>query len=209
MVRDAHATRERILAAGNDLILRQGFAATSLDQILAVAEVTKGAFFHHFESKAALGEALLERFLVMDRELLETVFARAQALSSDPLQQLLVAFGLIQEMFDGLTEPHPGCLIAAFCYQEELMTPKSLASCADELRLWRERIAAKLRDAAELHPPRIELDIEATADLLNTIVEGGFVMSKTLGDPRLIAGQIQQLRNYLALAFGVQVPQAG
>lgn len=203
MPRDPQATREKILAAGNELILKQGFAATSLDQILERAAVTKGAFFHHFENKAALGEALMARFVREDRALLDSIFARAEALSSDPLQQVLVALGLLQEMFQGLAEPPPGCLIAAYCYQEELMTEAARRASAAELLLWRERIAAKLREAAKTKAPRADVDLEGVADLLNTIIEGAFVMSKTLGDPALVAGQIGQFRAYLTLLFGV------
>lgn len=206
MTRDGPATRERILSAADELILRQGFAATSLDQILEQAQVTKGAFFHHFENKARLGEALMERFVAADARVLEDVLGRAEQLASDPIQQVLVALGLLREMFAGLAAPHPGCLIAAYCYQEELMTPSARAASATQLLAWRTRIADKLEAAAANHPPRAAVELDDVADMLNTVIEGAFVMAKTLGDASLVARQIDQLRAYVALLFGVAVP---
>ena len=49
--------RTRLLEAARDVIRRQGFAGTSIDDVCAEAEVSKGAFFHHFASKEALGVA--------------------------------------------------------------------------------------------------------------------------------------------------------
>jgi TetR/AcrR family transcriptional regulator, transcriptional repressor for nem operon len=54
--------RLRLLTAAMDLIRRQGFAATSVDDLCAAAGVTKGAFFHHFASKEALGVAAVQHW---------------------------------------------------------------------------------------------------------------------------------------------------
>ena len=63
-------TRQRLLDAAEELVNRQGFAATSIDQILEQVGVTKGAFFHHFKTKNDLARALIQRFAEADRELL-------------------------------------------------------------------------------------------------------------------------------------------
>ncbi len=208
MTRDPHATKERILEAAHGLFLRQGFAATSLDQLLENAAVTKGAFFHHFENKLALGEAVMERFLVSDRALLDELMRKAEALASDPLQQLLVLIGLLRDLLRESDAPQTGCLVAAYCYQEELMTPTVREATAEQLLRWRTRIAEKLRAAAKLHVPRGPFDEVALADQLNTVVEGSFVMAKTLGDPSLVPRQLEQMRIYLALLFGAPLPAA-
>ena len=52
------------------LVEGNGFAATSVDQILVEARISKGAFFHHFESKKALARALVERYVDVDLALL-------------------------------------------------------------------------------------------------------------------------------------------
>jgi AcrR family transcriptional regulator len=55
--RDPERTRERLLQAAFREIHRSGFQSASIDTILAATNVTKGALYHHFESKEALGYA--------------------------------------------------------------------------------------------------------------------------------------------------------
>ena len=55
MARSGAATKEKLLDAAEALVFDHGFSATSLDKVIALAGVTKGAFFHHFERKAELG----------------------------------------------------------------------------------------------------------------------------------------------------------
>jgi AcrR family transcriptional regulator len=54
------ATRRAIVQAASDLFGRQGYAATSVDEIAAAAGVAKGAVYHHFASKERLFEPVLE-----------------------------------------------------------------------------------------------------------------------------------------------------
>jgi AcrR family transcriptional regulator len=53
-------TKRRLVAAARELFARQGFAATTLDDILQVAGVTRGALYHHFEDKTALFRGAFE-----------------------------------------------------------------------------------------------------------------------------------------------------
>lgn len=51
-------TRHRLLQAGAELFLRQGFEATSLDQVRQAAQASNGSLYHHFATKAHLARAL-------------------------------------------------------------------------------------------------------------------------------------------------------
>jgi TetR/AcrR family transcriptional repressor of nem operon len=193
-------TRENILKVANDLVLSQGYAATSLDQILEKAGVTKGAFFYYFKSKAELAEALIERYAQMDQALMTDMFAQAEKLSRDPLQQIQILMGLFEQMFENAVEP-PGCLLASYIYQSALHTEPILKTLRGVLLAWRQAIEAKLREAAAKYPPKDEVDFEALADLATTMLEGAFVLGRTFGDPKLVARQLRQYRNYLDLLF--------
>jgi TetR/AcrR family transcriptional regulator, transcriptional repressor for nem operon len=65
-LRDSERTRERLLQAASREIYRSGFQSASLDTILAVAGVTKGALYYHFASKEALGYAVVEEVIAPD-----------------------------------------------------------------------------------------------------------------------------------------------
>jgi AcrR family transcriptional regulator len=78
------ATRRRILDAARSLFATKGFAATSVDEVVRAAEVTKGALYHHFRDKTDLLRAVYE-------EQEETSVARLLELAvdvTDPLDQL-------------------------------------------------------------------------------------------------------------------------
>ena len=69
------AARQHILQAAKPLIGLRGFSAVGLAQILDVAGIPKGSFYHYFESKEAFGEELLrtyiEDYLLMMEDLLK------------------------------------------------------------------------------------------------------------------------------------------
>ena len=73
MVRGATDTRERILKAAGSLYSNHGCEGTTLDDILTASGITKGAFYHYFKSKDALGEALVERIVSEYRFLAEAI----------------------------------------------------------------------------------------------------------------------------------------
>ncbi|MDF1606469.1 TetR/AcrR family transcriptional regulator [Nocardioides sp. YIM 152315] len=55
------STKRALVEVAEVLFTESGYAATSLDTIVAGAEVTKGALYHHFSGKQALFEAVFER----------------------------------------------------------------------------------------------------------------------------------------------------
>lgn len=209
MPRDGSATRQRILDAAHDLVLDKGYAATSIDEILAASGVTKGAFFHHFASKDGMADALYQQYVSGEERTFEETFGRAERLSSDPLQQVLITIGLFEELFAPLEKPHPGCLMASFVYQNDLMTPQRKVQSAEVFLMWREAIAGKLREAEKLHPPRVPLDHNAVADMLQVAFEGGFIMAKVLDDGGLIVRYLRVVRSYIETVFDLDSTQPG
>ena len=55
------STKRALVDVAEELFTEHGYAATSLDAIVAGARVTKGALYHHFSGKQALFEAVFER----------------------------------------------------------------------------------------------------------------------------------------------------
>lgn len=199
--RDAAKTRDRILDAAQALILDHGFGSTTVDAVVNRAGITKGAFFHHFASKAELARALVERYAAMDREHMHGHLERARKLASDPLQQVLILIGLYEEDFEALAEPFPGCLFASYIYENKLFEEGTLEVLRESTRMWRAAMREMLERVAQVHPPRVPVDMESLADLFYALTEGSFIMTKTLGDRTLLARHARHLRTYLELLF--------
>ena len=201
MSRDGTATRARILDAAQALVLEQGFGGTTVDAVIESAGTTKGGFFHHFRSKQELARALVERYAAEDMALLDDLFDRAEQLSRDPLQQLLLFVALQEELADELSGEDTGCLFASFAYERQLVDEVTREVIAHACRRWRERTRAKLDEVVALYPPRLEVDLDSLADEGLALFEGAYVLSRALGEPQILKGQLRHFRTYLELLF--------
>ena len=197
-------TREKLLDASQELINRRGFAGTSIDQIIAETGVTKGAFFYHFKTKQDLARALIQRFAAADQELMRSSMERAENLSPDPVQQMLIFVGLLLEVAEDLDkETQPGCLFATYCFEQGLFDDETYDVISDAMLGWRRVVGEKLRAAAERTPPRAEVDLDALADMVTVLFEGAFVVSRSLKGPGVFSAQLRHYRTYLQLLFDV------
>jgi TetR/AcrR family transcriptional repressor of nem operon len=193
------SARDRILDAAERLILEHGFTATSLDAILSAADASKGAFFHHFDGKEALGRAVVTRYADRDRQLLEEFMGEAETESEDPGEQVVAFVRRFEEAADEISYVQPGCLFVSFIYERGPHVDAEDDVIVDSIELWRARILDKLQKAAATRPRLQEVDLEALADQVFTTFEGGFILARATREPSHLRRQIAQLRHYLEL----------
>lgn len=201
------SARERILDSARHLVLRQGFSATTVDAVLEGAGASKGAFFHHFPSKAALGRALVERYADADARTLDDALAAAEEKEDDPGRQLIAFVRSFEEVADEVLEAQPACLFVSFIYESELGDDETAEAVAASILHWRERLLAKLEEAIAARPGFPEVDLPSLADHFFTVMEGGFLLVRALDDPTHMRAQLAHLRHYLELLF--EEPLAG
>jgi TetR/AcrR family transcriptional repressor of nem operon len=201
MPKDGSATRDSLLDATQALILDRGFAGMTLDDVVRQVGITKGAFFYHFKSKNDLGKALMKRYSELDARSYEESCARAEKLSRDPLQQLLIFIGLFEEMFENLTEPYPGCLLASYVYELQQFDSATKKMVAEAFTRWRTLLKEKLDAAVKQHPPKIRVDTASLADSFTVVLEGAFIIAKAVNEPRVVADQLHHFKNYIELLF--------
>lgn len=192
--------RDRILDAAHELVLEQGFSATTVDAVLESAAASKGAFFHHFPTKRALGHALVERYAAGDRALLDEALRDAERRSDDPADQLIA---LVSAFEDAATDQEsisaPGCLFVSFVYEQVPETDETRPLITDAIEYWRARIADKLAEARNAGRLADDVDLESLADHVFTTFEGAFVLARATGDPGHVRAQLAHLRRYLQL----------
>lgn len=195
-------TKSRILDLAYDAIIEKGFAATSIDELVEAAGITKSGFFYHFKDKNDLAKQLFSRFLAEDVGIITTLEHRARELSEDPLQSLLIFLNLYAQLMDDMTALHPGCMVATVTYQERLFDHDVQKMNVDYLTSMRDRFTAWFKSIAERYPSREPFDPKAMADQLTTIVEGAIILSKALKDEQLMGRQTRLFRQHVKLLFG-------
>lgn len=183
--------RQRLLEAAVDLIRRQGFAATSIDQLCKAAGTTKGGFFHHFASKEALGLAAAQHWQVITEPMFASADYRRHA---DARARLLGYLDFRETMLDGDFTCLAGML-------------------ASEVHLSHPTVARAARDAMEGHAATLETDlVEALGDVpeaealahdlalhMQVVLQGAFVLAKAQGDPVAARRSVRHLKSYIAM----------
>jgi len=174
----ARATREKILAAANDLFYQHGYNATGLERIIATAGVAKGNFYHHFRSKEALAIAVLDwhRDQTFADIGLEAILA-----DPSPLHALLTVLGAMKERMTATSDDCDirGCFFGNIALElandSEAVRSKVQAVFDGMRRLIRE-LLGRAREAGEI---RDDLDLDDAAGLILGLMEGSVLLDKT------------------------------
>ena len=194
-------TRERLLAAAEAMILEKGYAGMSLDALLAQTELTKGAFFHHFKSKADLARGVLERYAKNDFDLFQDWADRADRLSDDPLERVFIFLRLFEEFLDDLGKPFPGCIFASYTYESQQFGPDVRDYIQASLESWIDLCEGKFAALIESRRPAETVSARELSEALTSIIEGGFIMANARNDATWTQRQIAEFRRYLGLLF--------
>ena len=195
-------TRERILDLAFDSIVAKGFAATSIEELIEGAKLSKSGFFYHFKDKSDLAHGLLERYVRESEALLDELEARARALHDDPLHAMLIFLRLYAESLSELVSNAPGCLVATITYQENMFDPIVRQKNRAVILSWRARFLGWLEEIERRHPLKANLALVALADHVEAAAMGGIVLAKSLRDPQALARQVLVTRETIRMAFG-------
>jgi TetR/AcrR family transcriptional regulator, transcriptional repressor for nem operon len=188
--------RLRLLTAAMDLIRRQGFAATSVDDLCAAAGVTKGAFFHQFPSKEALGVAAVQHWT----ETTAAMFAaHAYNAKPDPLDRVFAYLDL-RRSFIAMPLSEFSCVAGTTVQETYLTYPAIRAAAEQSLHSGVAHVQAHLTEALAAHPvPGVTA--ESLALQFQVAVQGGIIVAKALDDPSAAREAFDHLERYLRLLF--------
>ncbi|HET7690464.1 MAG TPA: helix-turn-helix domain-containing protein [Nocardioidaceae bacterium] len=199
MPRDGAVNRERILDAAEQLVIENGFAATSLDQVIKAAGTSKGAFFHHFDSKLALARALTERYVEGDLAQLQAGLDATAAIA-DPAERLVEFVRFYEDHGDEIMSAQSSCLYIAVLTEQQLVSNGTADLIERAVTAWRREIAVLVRAASE----SLDLDADALADHLFVTFEGAFLLCRTTGSPEHMRVQLGVFRRLLEAALRLE-----
>jgi TetR/AcrR family transcriptional regulator, transcriptional repressor for nem operon len=189
------ATRRKLLDATTSLVLQRGFHATTVDEICAAADVTKGSFFHHFENKEDIARAAVRAW----GEMGQSLYAEAWKTPGDPLAEI----HRLLEIMDAITRQFDPCVcFVGMLAQETARTNPTLrAACADELATWAEMLRSRLAQARHDRPPAVDFDPAAVGWFLCSLWQGSMLTAKTRQNPDLIRTNLKLARAYVDSLF--------
>ncbi len=194
-------TRDRLLDFAYEAIIQKGFAATSIEELVAAAGITKSGFFYHFKDKNDLARQLLERYLAESEIVLDQLELRARELHDDPLHAFLIFLKLYSEMVGDVIAKHPGCIVSTLTYQDRLFDETVVRLNRQGMLGWRARFKRWLEEIAKVHPPRVDVAIADLADQMTVVTDGSIIMQRALADPGLLERQTMLHRSMLRRLF--------
>jgi TetR/AcrR family transcriptional repressor of nem operon len=194
---NASSTQDRIVDAATRLILERGYAATTVDQIVAAARVAKGSVYHFFDSKEAVGRAALDAYFQRG---LAVVAVGSYTTVEDPVARTFAFLDHLEGVSPELWAH--GCLGGTLSVELEALGP----GMRDAVAGWMARIEQQLERmlepaAAASRIPDGPTAGELAAQLL-AAVEGAIVVGRARGEPERIARAIREFRRYVRAIVG-------
>jgi len=197
-----NTARDKILNVALDVIRTKGYAATSVDDLCAAAGVTKGAFFHHFDSKDDLGVAAAEHW--------STVTSRLFADASyhrhyDPLERVMAYIAFRRDILEGEL-PQFTCLVGTMVQEVHQSSPAIAKACDASISGHAATIEPYIAEAMEqrgLDPAGADTGWSAASLALHTqaVLQGAFILAKAKGGAAIAEESADHLARYVRLLF--------
>jgi len=192
--RNASRTRAKILEVAFMEIFTKGFQGVSVDEIVAKTGLTKGAFFHHFPTKQALGYA------IVDETLLQMTFDRwIEPLEKyeNPLQGIIEN---LKNQIDASPEAHfeLGCPLNNLVQEMSTVDPVFSNKLSAVLEFWIDGIERHLKRARRNGHLKTGVKLRELAEFIVMNHEGAYGMTKSFRDRKLFRSLHASLAHYLS-----------
>ncbi len=189
--RNPERTRDRLLQAAFQEVYRSGFRGADLETILGKSGVTKGALYHHFDSKEALGYALVDEVIL---GMISNKWFRPLQNSENPIDALI---GVVQSTSLAPEHIRCGCPLNNLAQEMSPLDEGFRKRLAKIFRQWHDGIAAALREGQKRGMVRSDVDPDETAIFLIAVNEGCWSLAKNSQDVRVLKSGIRSMIRYL------------
>lgn len=189
--------RIRLLEAARDLVRTKGFAATSVDELCKAAGVTKGAFFHQFGSKDALGVAAAEFWAETTSDFFS---AAPYHVPADPLERVLAYVAFRKAIIAGDIAEFT-CLVGTMAQEIYASAPDIRDACGRSIFSHAATLEADIEAARRERGITGDWTAESLARHTQTVLQGGFVLAKAGNDPELARESLDHLDRYIRHLF--------
>ena len=191
------SAKTKILDAALMVIRAKGYAATTVDDLCAASDVTKGAFFHHFKSKDDLAVAAVEHWSKVTGELFEAAPYHRHA---DPLQRVLGYLEFRKQLLTGEVAEFT-CLVGTMVQETFGSSPAIRTACDASISGHAAKIETDVGEAMRQRGLRAEWTAKGLALHTQAVLQGAFILAKAKDDAKIAAASIDHLRRYIEYLF--------
>jgi TetR/AcrR family transcriptional repressor of nem operon len=193
--RPHHESKAKLLDAALLVIRAKGYSATTVDDVCRTAGLTKGSFFHHFESKQELALEAAAHFSSRADEL----FARApyRALP-DPVDRLLGYVDFRKAILRGEI-PEFTCLLGTMVQEAYDTHPPIRAACDVAISHHAASLESDVAQAMEQRGIDAGWTAASLALYMQAVIQGAFVLAKAKHGREVASDCLDHLRRYLQL----------
>jgi len=190
-------TRRKLLDSAFVLIREKGYSATSVDELCTEAGVTKGAFFHHFETKEALGVAAANDW----SESTSAFFRNAPYHKlQDPLDRVVGYLDFRKAILKGEVAEFT-CLVGTMVQEVYGTHPELRDACEASISGHAATVELDIAAAMKLNGVHAKWSARSLALHIQAVLQGAFILAKARGGPEVAADSIDHLRRYIELLF--------
>ena len=192
-----HESKTKFLQAAIQVIRLKGYTATRVEDVCEAAGLTKGSFFHHFDSKDELALAAADYWI----EGTEAQFGSAAYHElADPLERLLAYVDLRKAMLTGEL-PDFTCLAGTMVQEVYDTHPAIREACNRSISRHAATLVADMEEAMRQRGMHPDWTAESLALYTQATLQGAFILAKAQGGVAIAAQCIDHLRRYLELMF--------
>jgi TetR/AcrR family transcriptional repressor of nem operon len=195
--------RTRLLEAARDVIRVKGFAATSVDDLCKAAGVTKGAFFHHFENKEALGVAAAIHWAETTSALFKDAPYHQH---DDPLDRLLGYVEFRKSILEGDLAEFT-CLVGTMTQEVYGSHPAIRDACAASIFGHAATLEPDIAEAMTTREIKADWTPASLATHTQAVLQGAFILAKATGDRAVALECVDHLQRYITLLFSPSRPK--
>lgn len=192
--------KEKLMEAAFQLIRTKGYSSTTIEDICVNASVTKGTFFHYFETKEALAVAAAQHWSTTTGEFFRNASYHKH---SNPLDRLIGYIEFRKEIIRGKT-PEFTCLVGTMVQEAYDTNPEIRKACKDSIFGHAEVLEKDIQAAKKIYSPKAKWTAASLALHTQAVIQGAFILAKAGENPELAIQSIEHLKNYVQLLFNQQ-----
>jgi len=192
-----HESKRKLLDAALRVIREKGYSATRVEDICEAAGLTKGSFFHHFESKEALALAAADYWIEGTGALFEAAPYHQLA---DPVERLLAYVDFRKAMLMGEL-PEFTCLAGTMVQEVYDTHPALREACNRSISGHAATLVPDIEKAMLLRGIKADWTAESLALYTQAAIQGAFILAKAQHGAAIAGQCIDHLRRYLEMLF--------